>query len=202
MRSNSRPAVAKISGNFNADNGSNVSRHTVHRTLLNMGLRSCIPLRVRILTPIHCHQHGHSGVWTGSWTTVIMSLGSMNHVFCYTMWAVGYTCVVFLRKCEHKGALYYKNKLVAGLWRFGQCSSGKHCLLSFMWTALRRLPPAWTSLQPRYILSWQRDSPMAGPYSNRMIHHAPLHGLFGSGLPNTRKSSRYCPGLHICQTSI
>ena len=39
--------------NFNGGHGRNVSQSTVHRTLLRMGLRSCRPVRVPIMTTVH-----------------------------------------------------------------------------------------------------------------------------------------------------
>ncbi|KAJ8276573.1 hypothetical protein COCON_G00083250, partial [Conger conger] len=53
VRTDRKATVAQIAENFNHCYGANVSEHTVHRTLLRMGLRSCRPVAVPVLTPVH-----------------------------------------------------------------------------------------------------------------------------------------------------
>ena len=59
-----------------------MSEHTMHHTLLCMGLRSCRPVRVPMLTPAHCRKSlqwapEHSNGTTEQWKKVA---GLMNHV--------------------------------------------------------------------------------------------------------------------------
>ena len=53
VRTDRRSTVAQVTENFNGGHGRNVSQSTVHRTLLRMGLRSRIPVRVPMMTPVH-----------------------------------------------------------------------------------------------------------------------------------------------------
>ena len=45
--------MAQVTENFNGGHRRNVSQTTVHRTLLHMGLRSCRPVSVPMMTPVH-----------------------------------------------------------------------------------------------------------------------------------------------------
>ena len=45
-----------VTENFNGGHGRNVSQSTVHRTLLHMGLRSRRPVRMPMMTPVHCRK--------------------------------------------------------------------------------------------------------------------------------------------------
>ena len=53
VRSHRRATVAQIAEKVNAGYDRKVSEHTVHRSLLRMGLRSRRPVRVPMLTPVH-----------------------------------------------------------------------------------------------------------------------------------------------------
>ena len=53
VRTNRQATVAKIAEEVNADSDRKVSEYTVHRSLLHMGLHSCRPVRVPMLTPVH-----------------------------------------------------------------------------------------------------------------------------------------------------
>ena len=50
VRSNRRATVAQIAEKVNAGSDRKVSEHTVHRSLLRMGLRSRRPIRVHMLS--------------------------------------------------------------------------------------------------------------------------------------------------------
>ena len=52
-RTDRRSTVAQVTEYFNGGHGRNVSRSTVHRTLLRMGLRSRRLVRVPMMTPVH-----------------------------------------------------------------------------------------------------------------------------------------------------
>ena len=45
--------MAQVTEHFNGGHRRNVSQSTVHRTLLRMGLSSCRPIRVPMMTPVH-----------------------------------------------------------------------------------------------------------------------------------------------------
>ena len=45
--------MAQVTENLNGGYGRNVSQSTVHHTLLHMGLCSCRPVRVAMMTPVH-----------------------------------------------------------------------------------------------------------------------------------------------------
>lgn len=53
VHTNRRAAVVEITDHFNAVDESNVSWHTIHWKQLNMGLHSCRPFQVPMLTPVH-----------------------------------------------------------------------------------------------------------------------------------------------------
>ncbi|KAE8297395.1 Transposable element Tcb1 transposase Transposable element Barney transposase [Larimichthys crocea] len=72
VQSNRQATVAQIAEKVNAGSDRKVSEHTVHRSLLRMGLRCHRPIRVPMLTPIHCqkrqqwalkHQHWTAEQW-------------------------------------------------------------------------------------------------------------------------------------------
>uniref|UniRef100_A0AAY5KPB9 Tc1-like transposase DDE domain-containing protein n=1 Tax=Esox lucius TaxID=8010 RepID=A0AAY5KPB9_ESOLU len=56
VRTDRRSTVAQVSEHFNDGYGRNVSQHTVHRTLLRMGLRRRSPDGVPMMTPDHCRK--------------------------------------------------------------------------------------------------------------------------------------------------
>ena len=71
-------------------------KHTVHCRLLRMGLHSCRPVRVLMLTPVH-HQECLQWAWnsrTGPWNNGRRWPGLMNHVFFYNMWLAKCVCVM------------------------------------------------------------------------------------------------------------
>jgi len=57
VRSNRRATVAQIAREVNAGSDRKVSEYTVHHSLLRMGLYSCRPVRVPMLTPGHHRKH-------------------------------------------------------------------------------------------------------------------------------------------------
>ena len=57
VRSNRRATVAQIAQEVNAGSDRKVSEYTVHHSLLRMGLHSCRPVRVPMLTPVHRRKH-------------------------------------------------------------------------------------------------------------------------------------------------
>ncbi len=61
VRSNGGHTVAQIAQEVNAGSNGKVSEYTVHCSLLRMGLHTCIPVRVPMLTPVHCRKSANSG---------------------------------------------------------------------------------------------------------------------------------------------
>lgn len=91
---NRRAILAQVGDGFNAGDESNVSWHTMHWTLLNMGLYRHGPLWVPMLTPVHHRQplhYGHVITGPGTWTSG-KSPGLINPFFCYTIWMTEYLC--------------------------------------------------------------------------------------------------------------
>lgn len=78
VQSNSKATVAEIAEKFNAGCDQHVSEHTVHRSLLRMGLRRRKSVKVPMQTVIH-HQsrlqwaHDHQNWTTEQWKTVAWS---------------------------------------------------------------------------------------------------------------------------------
>ena len=78
VKQDRRRTVAELTSDFNAGQSTSVSEHTVHRTLLTMGLRSRRPMHVPMLTPRHrqlrlkwARDHRH---WTlAQWQSVAWS---------------------------------------------------------------------------------------------------------------------------------
>ncbi|KAM8960365.1 LOW QUALITY PROTEIN: uncharacterized protein RCH25_036055 [Pelodytes ibericus] len=75
VRSNIGATVAQITENVNAGSARKVSEHTVHRSLLRMGLRSHRAVKVPILSPVHCQKriqwaHEHENWTTEQWKKV------------------------------------------------------------------------------------------------------------------------------------
>ncbi|ROI37056.1 Protein phosphatase 1 regulatory subunit 12C [Anabarilius grahami] len=60
VRSNRRAPLAQIAQEVNAGSGRKVSEYTVHHSLLCMGLHSCRPVRVPMMTPVHCRKSQQS----------------------------------------------------------------------------------------------------------------------------------------------
>ncbi|KAK3575380.1 hypothetical protein QTP86_025787, partial [Hemibagrus guttatus] len=83
-----RATVAQIAEEVNAGSGRKVSEYTVHHSLLHMGLHSCRPVRVPMLTPVHhrkCQQWAleHQNWTTEQWKKVAWSVESgflLHHV--------------------------------------------------------------------------------------------------------------------------
>ena len=78
VRSNRRATVAQIAQEVNAGSDRKVSEYTVHHSFLHMGLHSCRPVRVPMLTPVHhrkCQQwaHEHQNWTTEQWKKVAWS---------------------------------------------------------------------------------------------------------------------------------
>ena len=69
VRSNRRATVAQIAQEINAGSDRKVSENTVHRSLLRMGLHSCRPVRVPMLTPVHRRKHQQWAREHQNWTT-------------------------------------------------------------------------------------------------------------------------------------
>ncbi len=88
VRSNRRATVAQIDQEVNVGSDGKVSEYTVHHSLLCMGLHSCRPVRVPMLTPLHLRKH-HVSIRTGPWSNGRRWPGLMNHVFFYITWMAG-----------------------------------------------------------------------------------------------------------------
>ena len=78
VRSNRRATVAQTAEEINAGSDRKVSEYTVHHSLLCMGLHSCRPVRVPMLTPVHCRKHQqwareHQNWTTDQWKMVVWS---------------------------------------------------------------------------------------------------------------------------------
>ncbi len=56
VRSNRQVTVAQTAQEVNAGSDGKVSEYTVHHSLLCMGLHSRRPVRVPMLTPVHCQK--------------------------------------------------------------------------------------------------------------------------------------------------
>lgn len=69
VRSNRRATVAQIAEKVNAGSDRKVSEHTVHHSLLRMGLRSRRPVRVPMMTPVHCRKRLQWAREHQNWTT-------------------------------------------------------------------------------------------------------------------------------------
>ncbi|TMZ23716.1 hypothetical protein EMF65_34440 [Klebsiella pneumoniae] len=69
VRSNRRATVAQIAQEVNAGSDRKVSEYTVHHSLLHMGLHSCRPVRVPMLTPVHRRKHQQWTLEHQNWTT-------------------------------------------------------------------------------------------------------------------------------------
>ena len=69
VRSNRRATVAQIAEEVNAGSDRKVSEYTVHHSLLCMGLHSCRPVRVSMLTPVHRRKHQQWAREHQNWTT-------------------------------------------------------------------------------------------------------------------------------------
>uniref|UniRef100_A0A8P4K6M0 Transposable element Tc1 transposase n=1 Tax=Dicentrarchus labrax TaxID=13489 RepID=A0A8P4K6M0_DICLA len=78
VRSNRRATVAQIAEKVNAGSDRKVSEHTVHRTLLRLGLRGRRPVTVPMLARVHCQKrlqwaHEHQNWTTEQWKKVAWS---------------------------------------------------------------------------------------------------------------------------------
>ncbi|ROL55574.1 Ras-specific guanine nucleotide-releasing factor RalGPS2 [Anabarilius grahami] len=69
VRSNRRTIVAQIAQEVNAGSDRKVSEYTVHHSLLRMGLHSRRPVRVPMLTPVHCRKRQQWAHEFQNWTT-------------------------------------------------------------------------------------------------------------------------------------
>uniref|UniRef100_A0A8P4G4M8 Transposable element Tcb1 transposase n=1 Tax=Dicentrarchus labrax TaxID=13489 RepID=A0A8P4G4M8_DICLA len=69
VQSNRRATVAQIAEKVNAGSDRKVSEHTVHRSLLRIGLRRYRPVRVPMLTPVHCRERLQWALEHQNWTT-------------------------------------------------------------------------------------------------------------------------------------
>ena len=68
VRTDRRSTVAQVTENFNGSQGRNVSQSTVHRTLLRMELRSRRPVRVPMMTTVHCRKRRQWARERRNWT--------------------------------------------------------------------------------------------------------------------------------------
>ncbi|ROL44000.1 hypothetical protein DPX16_10284 [Anabarilius grahami] len=75
VRSNRRATVAQIAQEVNAGSDRKVSEYTVHHSLLRMGLDSCRPVRVPMLTPVHRRK-------SQQWTSEHQNCASFRWIMC------------------------------------------------------------------------------------------------------------------------
>ncbi|GFU89837.1 transposable element Tc1 transposase [Trichonephila clavipes] len=81
VKQNWSQTVAQLTAQYNAGPSRTVSEHTVHRTLLDMGLRSKLPTRVPLMTKCHrqLRLRWPGNITTGPWISGRELPGQMNH---------------------------------------------------------------------------------------------------------------------------
>lgn len=100
--------------------------YTVHHSLLRMGLNRCRPVRLPILTPVHCPKCQQWASEHRNWTPAQWKkIGLIWWITCTSHGWLGVCCLLCWRK--------------QAVWCFGRCSAGKP---SSLWMLLQLVPPS------------------------------------------------------------
>ena len=128
VRSNRWATVAQISEEVNVGSDRKVSEHTVHRSLLRMGMHNRRPVRVPMLTPVHRREHQQWTCEHQNWTTEQRKRwpGLMNHIFFYITWMARCVCVAYLGDTWYQDAPSEEGKPAEAVWCLGKCSAAIH----------------------------------------------------------------------------
>lgn len=112
--------------------------YTVHHSLLRMRLNRCRPVRLPMLTPVHCPKCQQWASEHRNWTPAQWKkIGLIWWITCTSHGWLG-VCVVSLGNTCHQDAVLEEGKLADAVWCFGRCSAGKP---SSLWMLLQLAPP-------------------------------------------------------------